>query len=101
MTRNNLCKEKKREVQKMKLKDSFMTHDSEGEQILVDTGSSFAGLVRSNQTAAFIVECLGRDTTEAAIVDAMFARYDAPREVLREDVAEVVAKLKAIGALEV
>ena len=42
----------------MKLKDTYITHDSDGEQILLDTSSSFAGLIRSNKTAAFIVECL-------------------------------------------
>ncbi|MCI7041079.1 MAG: hypothetical protein MR992_02945 [Lachnospiraceae bacterium] len=32
----------------MKLKDTYITHDSDGEQILLDTSSSFAGLIRSN-----------------------------------------------------
>ena len=48
----------------MKLKDTYITHDSDGEQILLDTSSSFAGLIRSNKTAAFIVECLKEDTTQ-------------------------------------
>ena len=39
----------------MKLKDTYITHDSDGEQILLDTSSSFAGLIRGNKTAAFIV----------------------------------------------
>ena len=47
----------------MKLKDTYITHESDGEQILLDTSSSFAGLIRSNKTAAFIVECLKEDTT--------------------------------------
>ena len=42
----------------MRLKDTFITHDSDQEQVLIDVTSSFAGLVRSNRTAAFIVECL-------------------------------------------
>ena len=46
------------EERHMKLKDIFITHDSDGEQVLIDVTSSFAGLVRSNKTAAFIVECL-------------------------------------------
>ena len=52
----------------MKLKDIFITHDSDGEQVLIDVTSSFAGLVRSNKTAAFIVECLKTDTTKEQIV---------------------------------
>ena len=46
---------------KAKLKDTYITHESDGEQILLDTSSSFAGLIRSNKTAAFIVECLKQD----------------------------------------
>lgn len=38
----------------MKLKDIFITHDSDGEQVLIDVTSSFAGLVRSNKTAALL-----------------------------------------------
>ena len=56
----------------MKLKDTYITHDSDGEQILLDTSSSFAGLIRNNKTAAFIVECLKEDITEENIVEAMF-----------------------------
>lgn len=66
----------------MKLKDTYITHESDGEQILLDTSSSFAGLIRNNKTAAFIVECLKDDTTQEKIVEAMFEKYDAPKEVL-------------------
>ena len=54
----------------------------DGEQVLIDVTSSFAGLVRSNKTAAFIVECLKTDTTKEQIVEAMYEKYDAPKDVL-------------------
>lgn len=84
----------------MRLKDTFITHDSDGEQILIDVTSSFAGVVRSNKTAAFIVECLKTDTTREQIVDAMYEKYDAPKEVLQKDVDKIIEKLRGIGALE-
>ena len=84
----------------MKLKDTYITHDSDGEQILLDTSSSFAGLIRNNKTAAFIVECLKDDTTQEKIVEAMFEKYDAPKEVLAKDVSEVIGKLRKVGALD-
>ena len=84
----------------MKLKDTYITHDSDGEQILLDTSSSFAGLIRNNKTAAFIVECLKEDTTQEKIVEAMLEKYDAPKEVLAKDVSEVIEKLRKVGALE-
>ena len=84
----------------MKLKDTYITHESDGEQILLDTSSSFAGLIRSNKTAAFIVECLKEETTEEKIVEAMFEKYDAPKDVLAKDVSDVIEKLRKVGALE-
>ena len=84
----------------MKLKDTYITHDSDGEQILLDTSSSFAGLIRNNKTAAFIVECLKEETTEEKIVEAMFEKYDAPKAVLAKDVSDVIGKLRKVGALE-
>ena len=84
----------------MKLKDTYITHESDGEQILLDTSSSFAGLIRSNKTAAFIVECLKEDTTEEKIVETMLEKYDAPKDVLAKDVADVIEKLRKVGALD-
>ena len=84
----------------MRLKDTFITHDSDKEQVLIDVTSSFAGLVRSNRTAAFIVECLKKDTTIEQIVETMYEKYDAPKEVLQKDVESIVEKLRGIGAIE-
>lgn len=84
----------------MKLKDTYITHESDGEQILLDTSSSFAGLIRSNKTAAFIVECLKEDTTEEKVVEAMLEKYDAPKDVLAKDVSAVIEKLRKVGALD-
>lgn len=84
----------------MKLKDTYITHESDGEQILLDTSSSFAGLIRSNKTAAFIVECLKEETTQEKIVEAMFEKYDASKDVLAKDVSEVIEKLRKVGALD-
>ena len=84
----------------MKLKDTYITHESDGEQILLDTSSSFAGLIRSNKTAAFIVECLKEETTKEKIVEAMFEKYDAPKDVLAKDVSDVIEKLRKVGALD-
>ena len=79
----------------MKLKDTFVSHITNGEQILVDVSSSFSGLIRSNKTAAFIVDQLKSETTLDSIVDAMFEKYDAPKEVLRRDAQAVIDKLRS------
>lgn len=85
----------------MKLKDGFVTHEMGGEQIMVATGASvFAGLVRSNATAGFIVDCLKEETTRDAIIEKMLAKYDAPAEVISADVDKIIGKLRSINALD-
>lgn len=85
----------------MKLKDGFVTHEMGGEQIMVATGgANFSGLVRSNATAAFIVECLKTETTRQTIIDTMLKRYDAPESVIVADVDMVLGKLRSINALD-
>lgn len=86
----------------MKLKESFITHQIQNTQIIVATGDAakyFHGLVRSNETAAFIVDCLKSETTEEAIVDRLLEEYDVPREIAANDVHDVIEKLKSIDAL--
>ena len=85
----------------MKLRSGFITQDIDDTQFLVPIGDGkFSGVVRSNKTAAYIVDCLKEETTEEAIVDALCNKYDAPREVIVEDVKEILANLRKIDALE-
>ena len=85
----------------MKLKPDFITQDIDGTQFLVSVGGeSFQGIVRSNKTAAFIVDCLKKETTEEKIVDAMCGKYNAPREEIAVDVREIINTLRRINALK-
>ena len=85
----------------MKLKDGFITHEGAGEHITVPAGGvSFSGMIRSNKTAGFIVECLTEDVTEDDIIQKLLAKYDAPKEQIAKDVAVVLDKLRSIGAIE-
>ena len=87
----------------MKLKDGFITYETDGEQIMVAAGPSadiFHGLVRSNVTAAFIVECLKNNTTFENIVDSMSKQFDAPREIIEKDTRQIITQLRSIGAID-
>lgn len=85
----------------MKLKDGFITHETDGKQIMVEAGGTgFSGLVRSNRTAAFIIDCLKEETTPESIADQMEELYDAPREVIEQDIRRVLESLREIGALD-
>ena len=85
----------------MKLKDGFITYETGEEQVMVAAGRvRFSGLVRSNRTAAFIINALKTETTQEAIVAAMLEKYDAPRDVIARDVEKVIEQLKSIDAIQ-
>ncbi len=85
----------------MKLNDNFLTQDIDDTQVMVATGNaSFNGIVRSNQTAAEIVNLLKTETTRDEVLDKMCAKYDEKREVIAADVDMVIATLRKVGALD-
>ncbi len=85
----------------MKLNEQFFLQEIDGLWYLVPLGGeAFSGIVRTNETAAFVIERLREETSEAALIDAMAAEYDAPREVLAADVARVLDTLRSLNALD-
>ncbi|MGN0488589.1 MAG: PqqD family protein [Ruminococcus sp.] len=85
----------------MKLKDGFITHMFDDTQVLIGTEEvSFKGIVNSNRTAAFIVDCLKTDITESQVVEKMLKKYDADRAVVEENVHMIIQKLRDIGAID-
>ena len=92
-----------KEREHMRLKPDFITYQTEDETIVVPTGTgkgSFNGLMRLNETAAFVLSCLEDDISEDEIVERMLAEYDASPAEVRAGVAEVLASLDSVGALE-
>lgn len=84
----------------MKLKDGFITYEVSGDHFTVPTANqSFNGLIKSNKTAAFVIEMLKKDTTAEKITAALYEKYDAPVEVIRKDVDGIIEKLRGIGAI--
>ena len=85
----------------MKLRKGFITHESNGEHITVTAGNTaFNGLVRSNKTAGFIVECLKKNVTKEEIIHKMLDKYDACEETITKDVDMILARLQEIGAID-
>ena len=85
----------------MKLNKDFLLHNIGDETVLVPTGKAeFSGIVRGNKTLGAVMELLKTDTTETAIVDAMCEQFDAPRDVIEQDVRRVLDELQKIGALD-
>ena len=84
----------------MKLKSTFVTHDTGDGLLMISAGGEFNGMVRSNSTAKEIINMLAEDTTEEKIVSAMLEKYDATREQIEKDVKSVLETLGKIGALD-
>jgi len=86
----------------MKLNSKFLTHNTNGQHYLISTGDiKFKGIIKNNDTAAFIIECLKENTTETDIVDKILNEYSVTnRKKVEKDVRDVIEKLHSIGAIE-
>ncbi len=85
----------------MKINENFLTQEIDDSQVIVATGDAkFNGIVRSNKTAAEIVDLMQEETTRDEVIDKMCAKYDAPRKTIADDVDMVIATLRKIGAID-
>ena len=87
----------------MKIVQNFQIVDLGGEIVMVPTGQAgerFHGIVRLNETAAFIVNCLKKETTPDQIVDDLLAEYDVERSDAARHVNALLVRLDEIGAVE-
>lgn len=87
----------------MRLKKGFITHNVDGTQMMVAAGpaaKTFRGMVRSNESAAFVVDCLKENVTEDDIVKKLLDVYEVSEEIARKDVQMIIHKLDSIGAIE-
>ena len=85
----------------MRINENFIKHELEGETILVPTGSAdFHGLVQGNKSVSAILDCLENDVTEEEIVDTLCKLFNGDREIISADVADVISRLKKIGAID-
>ena len=87
----------------MKLKNEFITQEIDDIQVMVSVASgkdSFSGIVKSNATAAFIVNTLKSETSINEITDAVTMKYDVERSIAQKDIEAIIARLRSINALE-
>lgn len=72
---------------------SFYTAVAVGE-----TSKTFHAMMRLNETGAFLWKKMAeRDCTEAELVDAILAEYEAERAVVERDVHAIVMQLATAG----
>ena len=86
----------------MRLKKGFIMHNIGNEYMAVATGellTDFYGYVRNNETAAEIFKMLQEETTVDDIVEAMYKKYDVDKNVLTQDVEEIIDTFRKAGFL--
>ena len=85
----------------MKLRGDFLTHQTDSETLLVPAGNAkFSGIVKGNSTFGEILSLLKNDITESQLITEMRAKYDAPEEVIAQDVRKILDSLRQVKALD-
>lgn len=87
----------------MKLNSDIMLGNIDGKDFAIATGNlskKFNGIINNNPTANYIFTLLKTEQTEDSIVQAMLEKYDAPEDVIRADVRELLDVIRKAGILE-
>lgn len=87
----------------MRLKKGLIQHQVVENSMWIPTGrlsEKFNGMLRSNETAAFLLEHLCRETTQEALTEALLEAYDVERDRAAKDVADLIKLLEQEGLLE-
>lgn len=90
------------EVMHTKLKYAFETIAMDDTLIAVPVGDGakeFHGVIKLNETAALILNLLKEDVSEDQISDAISEEYDAPMNVIKENVRQCLETFKERGIL--
>lgn len=80
----------------MKIKEGFIIREVGGEFIVVpigETGKSFHGMVKLNESGAFLWRFFCAEHTQEEAVKALTEEYDVDEETAKKDVAAFVAAL--------
>lgn len=86
----------------MRLKYQFEKMKLEGKTVAVPVGENvdeFRGVVKLNESSAFIFDLLKEETSMEAIVAALEREYDAPRSVIEVDVKKCLEEFEERGLL--
>lgn len=85
----------------MRLNHDFIVHTLDDVTMIIPvSGAKFHGIVNGNKTVADIFHCLQHDTTEKEIVDVLCEKYEGDRALMEKDVADVISRLREIGAID-
>ncbi len=87
----------------MKIRDNFLLREVAGNRIVVPVGEAadrFHGMLKLNETGAYLWHLLESPTDEAALMAAMLRDYDIDQETAQRDLQTFLNTLRKAGLLE-
>jgi hypothetical protein len=87
----------------VRLKVNFETMELDDEIVAIPTGNNsqlFHGVIKLNDTGAFILDLLQKDISEEEIIGHISEEYDASKEQIAADVHMYLEKFRSRGLLE-
>ena len=86
----------------MKRSNDFLLQNVAGTIVVVPVGeaiSQFPGMMRLNETGAYLWDLLEQEQTVSSLVEALIAQYDVDEMTARGDVEAFIEKLLPTGAI--
>ncbi len=87
----------------MKLNENYILKTIAGSPVVVPVGDAvdnIKGMITLNGPAETIWKCLENGMEFEEILNTLKAKYDAPEELLKNDLTAFVGKLKSLGIVE-
>lgn len=88
----------------MKVKDGFYLTAIGTDYVIIagtpEAKKLFDGMLRLNETGAFLWKKLADGVTEAELADALAAEYGVSREVSEKDTADFLDVIRSAGFIE-
>ena len=85
----------------MKIKEGFLLRDVAGNHVVVPVGQvDFDGMIKLNETGAFLWNLMSRDTDADHLVNALLSEYNVDRSAAAKDVEAFLQKLRNAELLD-
>ena len=88
----------------MKIKDGFYMTEIGSDYVIIagtpEAKKLFDGMLRLNETGAFLWKKLIDGATEGELADALAAEYGVSREVSEKDTADFLGVIRSVGFIE-
>ncbi|MBQ7276231.1 MAG: PqqD family protein [Bacilli bacterium] len=84
----------------MKLREEVIIAPNNDEAIMADASGKFKGMVKLNETAAFIANLFYEDISEEEAVARLISEYECSIDQAKEAVKFTIEKIKEAGLFE-